>query len=171
MSEPFIGEIRLCGFDFAPVGWALCAGQTMAISQNDTLFSLIGTTYGGDGQETFNLPNLQGRIPVHQGTDPNGNSSIIGEIAGTETVTLTTNQIPAHSHALNGQSGAGNLSGPGGGVWASSSLNQYAAGTPTAQIDPSSLQSSGGSQPHDNLPPFLVVNYIISLFGIFPTQG
>jgi microcystin-dependent protein len=171
MSQPFIGEIRLGGWNFAPQGWALCDGQLLPISQYAPLFQLIGTTYGGDGVNTFGLPNLQSRIPVHQGTSPNGIPYVIGELAGTETVTLNTNQIPAHSHNLAAQSGAGAQPSPAGGLWANSSLNQYSAGTPTAQMAPTSLQNFGGSQPHDNLPPYQVVNYIIALFGIFPTQG
>jgi microcystin-dependent protein len=170
MSTPYIGEIRMGGWNFAPYGWALCNGQLLSISQNTALFELIGTTYGGDGQTTFALPNLQSRIPVHQGNSVNG-PYVIGELAGTETVTLTTNQIPAHSHALNAQSGAGTQPSPAGGVWASSSLDQYSTGTPTAQMTASSLQNSGGSQPHDNLPPYLCVTFVIALQGIFPTQG
>jgi microcystin-dependent protein len=125
MSEPYIGEIRMVGFNFAPQGWAMCDGQLMSIGGNDALFALIGTTYGGDGQSTFALPDFRSRIPIHQGTGSSGTTYIIGESSGMETVTLTVNQIPAHSHPAQAQSGAGNQPGPGGNVWASSSLNQY----------------------------------------------
>jgi microcystin-dependent protein len=166
MASPYVGEIRVVGFSFAPVDWALCDGQLLSIAQYEALFSLLGTTYGGDGVNTFALPNLQSRIPIHQ-----GNGYVIGQLAGTETVTLTTNQIPVHTHALNAQSGAGSQSSPSGGVWANSALDQYSAATPTTQMSASSLQNSGGSQPHDNMPPFLCVNFVIALFGIFPTRG
>ncbi len=170
MSTPYIGEIRVVGFNFAPINWAPCDGRLLPISEYDALFNLLGTTYGGDGVNTFALPNLQGRIPLHQGS-LGGIPYIIGEFAGTETVTLTTNQIPAHAHTLNAQSGAGSQSSPSGGVWASSSLDQYSAASPTTQMSPTSLQNSGGSQPHENMPPFLCVNFVISLFGVYPSQN
>jgi len=165
MSQPYVGEIRMVGFNFAPAGWALCDGQLLPISGYETLFNLIGTTYGGDGQSTFGLPDLQGRIPFHQ-----GNGMVLGENGGSETVTLTMNEIPAHSHLLNGQSSAGSQSSPAGGVWAASSLDQFSTGAPTTSMA-ALLQQSGGGQPHDNMPPFLVVNFVISLFGIFPSQN
>lgn len=171
MSQPYIGEIRIAGFNFAPVGWALCNGQTLPIDQYQALFTLIGTTYGGDGQTTFNLPNLQCRIPFHQGTGNVGQSMVIGQIAGEETVTLTTNQIPVHNHPLLANSGAGGLPSPSGSVWASSDLEQFSNAVAAHTMDPNSISLVGGGQPHDNLPPFLVVNFIISLFGIYPSQG
>jgi microcystin-dependent protein len=170
MATPFIGEIRLAGFSFAPVGWALCNGQVLGIADNTALFSLIGTTYGGDGVTTFQLPNLQSRIPIHQGSNAYGEYAM-GQVSGVESVTLTTSEIPAHSHVLNAQSGAGTQSSPAGGLWANSSLNQYSAAAPTAQMDASSLQISSGSQPHNNLPPYVVINYVIALDGIFPSRG
>jgi len=166
MAEPFIGEIRMGGWNFAPQNFAFCNGQLLAISENSALFNLIGTTYGGDGQTTFALPNLQCRIPVHQ-----GNGYVMGQLSGVETVTLQVSQLPAHNHVLNAQSGAGNQPSPAGGVWASSSLNQYSAGSPTTQMTATSLQNSGGSQPHDNMPPFQCISFVIALYGIYPSQS
>jgi microcystin-dependent protein len=169
MGTPYVGEIRMFAGNFAPAGWMLCQGQTLPISENDVLFQLIGTTYGGDGQETFNLPDLQSRVPVHMGNG-GGGSYIIGQPAGVESVTLTTSQIPAHSHPPLCNSGAGGQAGPQGGVWAQLATNPpYASVAPANNMAPSAIGSSGGSQPHDNMVPFLVINFIISLFGIFPT--
>ncbi|HTC95662.1 MAG TPA: tail fiber protein [Terriglobales bacterium] len=166
MSSPFIGEIRMFGGNFAPVGWAFCNGALIPISENDALFNLIGTTYGGDGVSTFALPNLQSRVPVHVGP-----GFALGQSGGAETVTLTTSQIPAHSHVPQGFSGVGNQSSPGSGVWASSSPATYYGDTaPSVAMDPAAIGSAGGSQPHDNMVPFLVINFILSLFGIFPSQ-
>jgi len=165
MSSPFIGEIRMFAGNFAPVGWAFCDGTVMPISQNDALFNLIGTTYGGDGQSTFALPNLQSRVPVHVGP-----GFALGQTGGAETVTLTTSQIPAHSHVPQANSAPGTQAGPSGGAWAQSTLNQFSSSSPSLNMSPAALGSSGGSQPHDNLVPFLVINFILSLFGIFPSQ-
>lgn len=170
MATPYIGEIRIAGFNFAPQGWALCNGQTLPISQYDALFNLIGTTYGGDGVNTFALPNLQSRIPFHQGTGA-GNSMVLGQISGTESVTLITSQIPSHTHALNANSAAGSQPSPGNGVWAASNLDQFSTEAATHALDPSAILPTGGNQPHDNIPPFLVVNFIIALFGVYPSQG
>jgi microcystin-dependent protein len=167
MSSPFIGEIRMFAGNFAPVGWAFCNGAIIPIDQNDALFNLIGTTYGGDGQTTFALPNLQSRVPIHVGP-----GFALGQSGGTESVTLTTSQIPAHSHVPQSFSALGNLTGPGGGVWALSNSGTIYADTPPPSISmaATALNSSGGSQPHDNMLPFLVINFILSLFGIFPSQ-
>src|SRR5437016_6220815 len=166
MSSPFIGEIRMFAGNFAPVGWAFCNGALMAIDQNDALFNLIGTTYGGDGQTTFALPNLQSRVPIHVG--PN---FALGQSGGVETVTLTTSQIPAHPHVPLCNSNPGNQQGPGGGVWAKPSTGTiYSSTAPSLNMDPSAIGSAGGSQPHDNMIPFLVINFILSLFGVFPSQ-
>jgi microcystin-dependent protein len=154
--------------NFAPAGWALCQGQVLPISENETLFNLIGTTYGGDGQTTFALPNLQSRVPVHVGP-----GFALAQAAGAESVTLTTNQIPAHSHVPLAFASGGNQAGPGGGFWASSSpATQFAtnASPPSLPMATGTLAASGGSQPHDNMVPFLVINFIISLFGVFPSQ-
>ncbi len=168
MSSPFIGEIRMFGGNFAPVGWAFCDGALMAIAQNDALFNLIGTTYGGDGQTTFALPNLQSRVPVHVGP-----GFALGQAGGAESVTLTTSQIPAHSHvpqASTSSTSPPNVSGPANNVWAQSTLNNYSAAAPGSNMDPAAIGPAGGSQPHDNMVPFLVINFILSLFGVFPSQ-
>lgn len=172
MAQPFVGEIRMVGFNFAPQGWAFCNGQLMAISENETLFNLIGTTYGGDGQSTFAMPNLQCRFPMHMGT--NGATYQIGQLAGEEQVTLTTNQIPIHSHVPKANSGTGTQSSPSGNVWAASTKFPYSSNpnqNPLAAMATQAVQSSGGSQPHDNMMPFLVINFVISLFGVYPSQN
>ncbi|HYX70552.1 MAG TPA: tail fiber protein, partial [Terriglobales bacterium] len=165
MSQPFIGEIRMFGGNFAPVGWAFCNGALIPISENDALFNLIGTTYGGDGQNTFALPDLQSRVPVHVGP-----GFALGQSGGVESVTLTTQQIPGHNHAPLDFDGAGNQQSPANGVWASpSSGTIYSNVAPSLVMAPTAVGSAGGSQPHDNMIPFLVVNFILSLFGIFPS--
>jgi microcystin-dependent protein len=168
MAQSYVGEIRMFGGNFAPVGWAFCDGSLLAISDNDTLFNLIGTTFGGDGQSTFALPDLRGRVPIHQGS-----AFVIGQTAGAETVTLNLNQIPLHNHVPLASSNQGDQSGPANGVWAASnpSLNQFSSAAPSVNLDRGALQMSGGSQPHDNMMPFLAVNFIISLFGVFPSQS
>jgi microcystin-dependent protein len=165
MSQPFIGEIRMFAGNFAPVGWAFCNGALIPIDQNDALFQLIGTTYGGDGQTTFALPDLQSRVPVHAGP-----GFALGQTGGAETVTLTVSQIPAHNHVPQASSTAGIQSSPSNGVWAQSTLGQFSSAAPSVTMAPAALGSSGGSQPHDNMIPFLAVNFILSLFGIFPSQ-
>jgi microcystin-dependent protein len=164
MSSPFIGEIRMFGGNFAPAGWAFCDGSLLLISDNDALFQLIGTTYGGDGQSTFALPDLRSRVPIHVGP-----GFTLGQVAGEETVTLTTAQIPAHTHGPQGNSSPGTQSSPAGGVWAQSALGQFSAAAPSLSMDPGALGTTGGSQPHDNMVPFLAVNFILSLFGVFPS--
>ena len=172
MSSPYVGELRMFGGNFAPAGWAFAQGQLLPISQNETLFNLIGTTYGGDGQETFALPNLAGRVPVHQGQGPGISQSYqIGEQAGVEQVTLTTNQIPSHNHAfLASQNIAQNLQPTDSVVAQSTTVKLYISDVPGVSLDNQMLQPVGGSQPHENMQPFLVVSWIISLFGIFPHQ-
>ena len=172
MSSPYIGEIRMAGFNFAPEGWALCDGALQSISENPALFQLIGTTYGGDGQSTFALPDLQAVCRFIWGRDPASVSESLAETGGTEAVTVITQQLPVHNHLALAQPAASNQQGPGGNVWATSTLNLYGTTTPPdAAMNGSSLSPSGGSQPHDNMLPFLCVNFIISLFGIFPSQG
>jgi len=166
MGQPYIGEIRMFGGTFAPVNWAFCDGSLLPIADNEVLFQLIGTTYGGDGETTFALPDLRSRVPIHQGA-----GFVIGQAAGEESVTLNVNQIPLHSHAPQASSNAGNQSGPANGVWASSSLTQFSANPPSVNLAAGALQQSGGSQPHDNMVPFLTVSFIICLFGIFPTPS
>jgi len=171
MGTSFIGEIKMFGGNFAPRGWAFCSGQLLPISQYDTLFALIGTTYGGDGVNTFALPDLRGRLPLHQGTGAGLSNRVIGESAGVENVTLTTNQIPSHPHTAQGQSATGNQPSPAGNVWAASSLNQYSSSAANVTMNAASIGNSGGSQPHNNIMPFLCVNFIIALEGIFPSRN
>jgi microcystin-dependent protein len=170
MSNPYIGEIRMFAGTFAPAGWAMCQGQLMPISQNDTLFNLIGTTYGGDGQTTFGIPNLQGRAPVHMGQG--GQNYTIGEMAGVETVTLTTNQIPIHNHPLTASQDLSNTTSATGAVLAQTTqILMYTQDSVSKFMPPSTLSTVGGSQPHANMQPYLVVGFIISLFGVFPSQN
>ena len=170
MSSPYVGEIRMFAGNFAPVGWAFCQGQTLAISQNDTLFNLIGTTYGGDGQTTFNLPNLSSRVPIHMGTGPDGTTYQIGEMAGTEQETLTVQQIPSHTHPFTASGGPGNQASPVGALTATSaSVQIYIEDVPDSTMNAAAVSAAGGSQPHENTQPFLCINFIISLFGVFPS--
>jgi len=172
MSQPFIGEIRMFAGSFAPAGWAMCDGQLQPISQNDALFTLIGTTYGGDGQETFALPNLQSRVPMHQGQGPGISQNYsLAETGGVESVTLSTQQIPVHNHAMIAANDpATGITALNGVLAVPPSLNTYFAADPDASLAATSLQPVGGSQPHENLQPYLVITFILSLFGIFPHQ-
>ena len=169
MSEPFIGEIRLFAGNFAPAGWALCSGQLLPISENEVLFQLIGTTYGGDGEETFALPDLQSRVPIHWGTG-GGDTYQIAESFGVESVTLTTQQLPAHSHALLASNEVATLVDPAGSVSGQTgTFDGYQSTLGSVPMAAQSLSPVGGSQPHDNLQPYLCLNFIISLFGVFPS--
>jgi microcystin-dependent protein len=170
MSQPHYGEIRLFAGNFAPAGWMFCEGQLLPISENDTLFVLLGTTYGGDGQSTFALPDLRGRVPIHQGQGP-GSSYVLGESGGVESVTLTTQQIPIHSHAPLA-SNNGSVDSPTGNYWATSATGKPygAAVAPFVSFNAGAISPAGGSQPHENLIPYLCINYIISLFGVFPSN-
>ncbi|MGZ8311663.1 MAG: phage tail protein [Allosphingosinicella sp.] len=168
MGQPFIGEIRLFAGNFAPVGWAFCNGQTLAIAENDALFTLIGTTYGGDGQNSFRLPDLQGRVPVHKGTGA-GVTYQLGEQGGVESVTLTTNQIPAHTHSLIVSQDQGSQSDPTNAMVGSNPTVQlFRPGAAVQTFDASAMSPVGGSQPHDNMQPYIAIHYIIALFGLFP---
>jgi microcystin-dependent protein len=168
MSEPYVGEIRMFAGNFAPAGWAFCNGQMIEISENDQLFALIGTTYGGNGKQDFALPNLNGRAPLHQGT-LSGNSYAMGQVTGTETVTLTSAQMPDHSHFLLGSSGVATANQPAGNVPAAAGGNTLAYGTANpVRIATGSISPAGGSQPHENMQPYLCVSFIISLSGRFP---
>lgn len=171
MPEPYVGEIRMFAGNFPPSGWAICNGQPMAISENDILFQLIGTTYGGDGQETFNLPDLQSRVPLHMGTGNDGINYQIGEQGGVETVTLTTGQMPNHTHSMiaTGNVGASNT-GDGNILAQSTGVKMFAATAATTPLNNLTVLPVGGSQPHENTQPYLAINFIISLFGVFPTQ-
>jgi len=166
MSAPYIGEIRMFAGNFAPAGWALCLGQTVAIAQNDALFNLIGTTYGGDGQQTFNLPNLSSRIPRHQTS-----GYVMGQVGGQESVTVTLAQLADHTHPLLATNDPSSSSVPANSVLAATGTTPaYEPGVvPNRPLNPSSLTPTGGSQPHDNLQPFLTFNFIIALTGIYPT--
>lgn len=173
MSEPFIGEIKLVGFNFAPRGWALCNGQLLPIAQNTALFSLLGTTYGGNGQTTFALPDLRGRVPIHMGQGPGLSSRNIGESSGTENVTLGVSQMPSHTHTARGNTGLANKQSPVGAVNAVEPTGQtatYSNAAPNADMNPGAIASTGGSQPHPNMQPFLAVNFVIALEGIYPAR-
>lgn len=163
MSEPFLGEIKMISWNFPPRGWAFCNGQLLPINQNQALFSILGTTYGGDGRMNFALPDLQGRTPVHA-----GNGISLGERGGETSHTLTTSEVPAHSHLPQGIETQPDV-GSSGGLWASHQ-NGYAT-QPTGAMDPSSVSTVGGSQPHENMSPYLVLNFVIALQGIFPSQN
>jgi len=173
MAQPYVGEIRMFAGNFPPVGWMFCDGAPLPISENETLFQLIGTTYGGDGESTFNLPNLQSRVPIHMGTFA-GQTFLLSETGGTESVTLTTNQIPIHTHGLLcAASGGVPNSNPQNGFWAATDQNQYSTvpGNSPMGTAANNLLSDpdGGSQPHENVMPYLCINFIISLFGLFPS--
>jgi len=172
MSQPFVGEIRMFGGNFPPVGWAFCDGQLLSIAQNDVLFALIGTTYGGDGQSTFALPDLRGRIPVHTGQGA-GSCFTSGQSGGMEAVTLTVPQTPLHTHPLNASTAAASPTAvPAGSKVAATSATMIYSSSPSgASMSPSAVSIAGGNQPHENMAPFLSVSFIISLFGIFPSQG
>jgi microcystin-dependent protein len=166
MATAFVGEIRMFGGTFAPAGWALCSGQLLAISENDVLFALIGTTYGGDGVNTFALPDLRGRLPVHQGS-----AYVIGQRAGTETVTLTSNQIAQHTHTVAALTSA-NSKTPANSAYGGNTTDAvYTANAPSAPMNAAMIGPNTGNQPHDNMMPFGVVNFIISLFGVFPSRN
>ena len=175
MGQPFVGEIRMFGGNFAPAGWMTCDGQLLPISQYDTLFTLIGTTYGGDGQETFALPDLHGRVPIHNGTSPvSGSSYTIGETGGSQTVTLTTQQLPSHNHAVTATTTGQTLS-PLNAIPAQSLSTQsgtaiFDANAPAVNLTANTVGIGGGSQPHENMQPFLAITFIIAMFGIFPNQ-
>ena len=177
MGQPYVGEIRMFGGNFAPNGWMLCQGQTLPISENEVLFQLIGTTYGGDGVSTFNLPNLASRVPMHMGT-LSGTTYQIGEAAGTESVTLTIGQIPLHNHNVQVATGAANqntpavnsvLSTEAEGVAGRAPVYSAYTGSGQIQLGAQTVGFTGGSQPHTNIQPILAINFIISLFGIFPS--
>ncbi len=172
MAQPYIGEIRMFGGNFAPAGWMLCEGQLLPISENDTLFALIGTTYGGDGQSTFGLPDLRGRLPIHQGTGPGLSTRTLGEQNGVEDVTLTVNQLPIHTHLPAASAAFGTANDPAGNSWAVANGGDfYTSEAPSVPLPADAIDAQGGSQPHTNLQPYLCVNFIISLFGIFPSQS
>jgi microcystin-dependent protein len=165
MAQPYVGEVRMFAGNFAPAGWMFCEGQLLPISENETLFNLIGTTYGGDGESTFALPDLRGRIPIHQ-----GNGFILAETGGAEEITLTVSQIPSHSHPLLATTTVASDASPNGNLGGqTSTFDFYQTSPANTPMAPQSISSVGGSQPHTNFQPYLCVNFIISLFGIFPS--
>lgn len=167
MAQPYVGEIRMFGGNFAPAGWSFCEGQLLPISENETLFQLIGTTYGGDGESTFALPDMRGRIPIHQ-----GNGFILSETGGAEEITLTTSQIPLHSHPLLATTDIANSGNPAGANLATTATGNKiysATASPNIAFNSSTIAIDGGSQPHTNFQPYLCVSFIISLYGLFPS--
>lgn len=174
MAEPFIGQIISAGFNFAPRGYATCDGQLLSIAQNTALFSLLGTTFGGDGRVTFGLPDLRGRVPMHQGQGPGLTNRTMGELAGSENVTLISSQMPMHNHTVNALSTNGNLKGPGGNVMANvqgTATNIYTNANPDTTMNANMIGLAGGNQPHNNMQPYLVINFCIALQGIFPSRN
>jgi microcystin-dependent protein len=167
MAQPYVGEIRIFAGNFAPAGWMFCEGQLLPISENETLFQLIGTTYGGDGQETFALPDMRGRLPIHQ-----GGGFTLAETGGVEQVTLTVQQTPAHSHSFLASNNPADSPSPQGNMLGvSSNTNVFINDTPNVLMNPSVLSTVGGNQPHNNLQPYLCLDFIISLYGIFPSPN
>jgi microcystin-dependent protein len=172
MGTPFLSEIRIFSFDFAPKGWALCNGQLLPINQDQALFALMGTFYGGNGTTTFALPNLQGSIAVHMGPDPAGNEYVIGQKAGAASVTLTLAEIPGHTHQASGVSNAANEGSPVGNTWAASVDEPYAPSPGVGlTMNAASAAPTGGGQPHENRAPCLTLNFCIALQGIFPSRN
>jgi microcystin-dependent protein len=173
--DPYLGEIRAVGFNFAPRGWALCNGQLLPITQNTALFSILGTTYGGNGQTTFALPDLQGRFPAGAGTTAGLTPYQVGEADGTSAVTLTPADMPPHTHIAQAALAPGTVDKPGGAVWATPHFGRaadqaYATSGPVAQMSLSALAATGGDQPHNNLPPYLVITFVIAMEGVFPSR-
>lgn len=173
--DPFVGEIRMLACNFPPAGWAFCNGQLLPISQNTALFSLLGTTYGGDGKTTFALPNLQGNAALHAGQGPGLENYDLGQTGGTPNVTLLTTDIPLHTHQAIGSSAGADQASPQNNVWAVSGarrapINTYASTNPPAGMNPMALSVAGGSLPHNNMHPYLVLNFCIALQGVFPQR-
>jgi len=175
MTDPFLAEIRLFAGNYAPYGWALCAGQLMPISQNTALFSLLGTTYGGDGRVTFALPDLRGAAPMQQGQGAGLSQRYLGEVGGEPTVTLLTSEMPTHTHPVNAYNSHGESTSPENTIWAEAgvsktSINMYSSNTPNQLMNPTAVGVTGGSQPHNNMPPYLCLSFIIALQGVFPQR-
>ena len=174
MANPYLGEIRMVGFNFAPVGWALCNGQLLSISQNTALFSLLGTTYGGNGTTTFALPDLRGRVPVHAGQGPGLSNYTLGQLSGAENTTLLISNMPTHNHLVNCNSNGGTQATPGSGLLAVESTgtsSNYTNASPDSTMSPTMVGNAGGSLPFSNIQPYLCVNFIIALSGIFPSRN
>jgi microcystin-dependent protein len=173
MSDPFVAEIRIFGFNFAPQGWALCQGQILSIAQNTALFSLLGTTFGGNGTSNFALPNMQGNIAIGQGQGPGLTDRILGESGGQQSVTLTSSQVPSHTHPATCNNAMGTVYDPAGEVWSQDAggNQEYGSATVAGQMAPNAIMPAGGGQPHNNLQPFVVMNYGIALQGVFPARS
>lgn len=171
MAQPYVGEIRIFAGNFAPAGWMVCNGALVPISEYDTLFNLIGTTYGGDGQSTFALPDLRGRVPVHQGAGPLGISRVVGEMFGAEQVTLTQQHLPQHSHAQYAADTAASPSFTALATPGRPAFTKLYGETPQVAMAPHAVGPAGGSQPHDNMAPFVALNFIIAIYGIYPSQS
>ncbi len=174
-AEPLLGQIMLVGFSFAPRGWAFCDGQVLAIAQNEALFALVGTTYGGDGQATFALPDLRSRVPIHQGNGPGLSNYSMGQVGGTESVTLTINEMPAHTHTLGEAAINSDSKSPVGAVVpgnvSGTNTNIYSTAATDSNMAPNIVATGGASQPHNNIQPFVTINYCIALEGIFPSRN
>lgn len=175
MTDPFLAEIRIFTGNFAPNGWALCNGQLMSISQNTALFSLLGTTYGGDGKSSFGLPNLTGSAPMQQGQGPGLSQRFLGEAAGEQTVTLLSNEMPMHTHLPNAYAGNAGSGDAANGIWGEAVFSKvgvalYSTAPPNVLMNPQAIGITGGNQPHNNMPPYLCLNFIIALQGIFPQR-
>ena len=175
MADVFLGEIRVFGCNFAPTGWAMCNGQLLPLAQNTALFSLLGTYYGGDGKSTFGLPNLKGSLPLDYGQGPGLSNYAIGETGGSPAVTLLTSEMPIHNHAAICSPAAGNSTSPGGNAFAGTSRGKPPAygpsGSGTVNMSPSAVATAGSGQPHENMPPYLTLNFCIALQGIYPSRG
>ena len=170
-TEPYIGQISMAGFNFPPRGWALCNGQLLSIAQNTALYSLLGTAFGGNGQTTFGLPDLRGRVPVHQGQGPGLSPRSMGEIAGEQSHTLITSEMPMHNHLVNVTSGDSTAKTPSGNVPGGTASPIYAAAPNGNTMNPQTLSIAGGSQPHNNMQPYTCINFIIAMEGIFPSRN
>jgi microcystin-dependent protein len=170
MSEPFVGEIRMFAGNFAPRNWAFCDGQLLTVSQNDALFSLFGTYYGGDGRTTFGLPDMRGRLPIHMGTGLGLTNRRLGQKLGQENVTLTANQIPSHTHQMRGTGDAGETADPSGQVLAQAEDDVFSADSPDTNMAQQAVSTSGSSQSHVNIQPFQCIHFIVALFGIYPSR-
>ncbi|TPW76865.1 phage tail protein [Schumannella sp. 10F1B-5-1] len=170
-AEPYIGDVMMFAGSFAPLGYLECNGQLVSIIENQTLFTLIGTTYGGDGVNTFAVPDLRGRIPVHQGTGPGLSTYAIGQTTGVESVTLLASQMPSHNHPVTATEGAPSSATPAGRRWVSRAETPFSSTAPTVPMAPQAVQPAGGSQPHDNMTPYLGIRFCIATQGLFPAQG
>ena len=171
MAQPFLGEIKMFAGNFQIRGWVFCNGQLLSIANYDALYTLLGTTYGGDGVNTFGVPDLRGRVPVHMGSGAGLTTRTQGQSGGAETVTLTTNQVPAHKHTAAAQSTSATQASPGGGVWAAASQLRYSSGTPNVTLNANAGGFTGGGQAHENMIPFLAVNFIIATEGVYPQSN